>query len=479
MRATNRSRHVLALASVALLVACNALTGAGDLTVNPCDGCEEVEGGIRIDGDIADGAGPGPLSDGSTDAPAGDTSKEGPGGMLDPTFGTGGFVVIDPLVDPRAVAVRADGRIVVVGQGSGHLAAAAFTTTGALDSTFGTAGRVVKSDGSSSFGSAVAFDSQGRAVVGGTSITVTTVSTHFAYVVRIGASQADATFANNGSLRGSNGGQGVRGVVVTGGDGVVLAITGGNDFGFVRLTAAGAPDGAFGNAGAAGFSNVGGTPTGLVAQTDGFLIAGTGSGPGGQSLTAAKLSLTGQPVSSFGTLGKAFSKVGPNNNETGQALAAQTDGAVLIGGDYDPGVVNIRRVTAVTRLTSSGLVDATYATAGKAVLDFSEPLVGKETETTNTNLLLDASGRTLVVGNLHDKLNVGSDRFRGWIARLRIDGTLDPLFGTQGKLVIGTAPSLLNVRGAALQPDGKLVIVGVDNSVNKLFLARIITSTTL
>ena len=480
MRATRCSRHALGLASLALLVACNALTGAGDLTVSPCDGCEDGEGGLRVDGAvIEDGQGPGPGSDGSTDGAAGDSAKEGLGGALDPTFGTGGFVVIDPLVDPHAVAVRSDGRILVVGASSGALAAAAFTPSGAVDLTFGTAGRVIKGLGTSSVGSAVAFDSQGRAVVGGTSIVVTATTARYSYVVRIGASQADTTFGDNGAYRGTNGEDG-RGVVVTANDAIVVASSGGNAYLFQRLTVNGDPDVTFGTMGFAGFSNVGGEPTCLIAQTDGFVSAGTANGPTGQSLTATKLSLAGAPVSTFGTLGKAFSKVGPNNNEIGQSVAAQADGKVLIGGDYDPNVNNVRRVTVATRLTSSGQVDATYATAGKSVLDFSEPLVGKDAETTNTNLLLDSSGRSLIVGNIHDRLiNAGGDRFRGWVARLRVDGTLDPLFGTQGKLVIGTAPAQLVVRGAALQPDGKLVVVGVDSNANKLFLARIITSTTM
>ena len=478
MRATRRSRHALGLASLALLVACNALTGAGDLTVSPCDGCEGGEGGLRVDGAVVeDGQGPG--SDGSTDGPAGDTAKEGLGGTLDPTFGAGGFVFIDPLVDPHAVAVRSDGRILVVGATSGALAAAAFTPSGAVDLTFGTAGRVIRGLGTSSVGSAVAFDSQGRAVVGGTSIFASgTGSTHYTYVVRVGASQVDATFGNSGTYRGNNGEDG-RGVVVTANDAIVLASAGGNDYHFQRLTVDGDPDLTFGNMGFAVFANVGGDPTCLIAQADGFVSAGTGSGPTGLSLTATKLSLAGQPLSTFGTLGKASSKVGPNNNEVGQSITAQADGKILIGGDYNPNLGNIQRVTVATRLTPSGQVDATYAAAGKVLLDLSEPLVGKETETTNTNLVLDSSGRALVVGNVHDRLNVGGDRFRGWVARLRADGSLDPLFGTQGKLVIGTAPAQLVVRGAALQPDGKLVVVGVDNNGNKLFLARIITSTTM
>lgn len=479
MRATNRSRHGFGMASVALLVACNALTGAGDLTVSPCDGCEEIEGGIRVDGAVPED-GPGPTADGATDAPAGDTAKEGPGGTLDPTFGTGGFVVMDPLVDPRAVAVRADGRIVVVGASSNELAAAAFTPTGGLDLTFGSAGRVIRGQGNSSVGSAVAFDSQGRVVVGGTSITVATYAVHFSYAVRIGASQVDTTWGNGGSFRGGTGGQDVRGIVVSTGDAVVLAVADKNDHAFIRLGANGLLDDTFGANGTATVQNVGGEPTGLVARPDGFISCGTGSSlvGAGQSLATAKVSLVGQPVNTFGTLAKATSKLGPNNNENGRSIAAQADGKLVVGGDYDPNVNLVQRATGVTRFTTSGQIDSTYATAGKVAIDLSEPLVGRETETFDTNLLLDSSGRALVVGNVHDKLLAGGDRYRGWIMRLRSDGTPDPLFGTQGVLVVGISLARLEVRGAALQPDGKLVIVGVDNNSNKLFLARIITSTT-
>ena len=483
------SGRLLALAGLATLVACNALNGAGDLTVaGACDGCEEGEGGIRVDGGgLADGAGPDPALDGSADATSGvDAAKEGPGGTLDPTFGVGGIVFVSPILDPNAVAVRADGRILAVGQDGNDLAALAFTSAGAIDTTFGVAGEVTKGIGSAAFGTSVAFDSQGRAVVGGTSLTVITGGTiRYACAVRIGASQVDTTFGNSGAFRGGNAGQDGRGVVVAQGDSVVLAVSEGGDHHFIRLLQSGVPDQSFGGSGAEGratVSNVGGEPRGLVALADGFVSGGTGTvvGIGGQALAAAKVSLLGQPVSTFGSAARATSKVGPDNSEVGQAITAEAGGKILVAGDYDPNVANLKRVAVVTRFTTAGQVDTSYGTAGKVSIDLSEPLVGREMETTSTNLLLDSRGRTLAVGNIHDKPLVGGgDRFAGWAVRLRADGTLDPLFGTQGKLLVGIAPSRLVVRGAALQPDGKLVLVGVDTNGNKLFLARIITSTTL
>jgi uncharacterized delta-60 repeat protein len=484
MRASRRPARLvplLGLASLAVLVACNALNGAGDLTFGPCDGCEGAEGGSSDGPSGSDGSTDALVSDtGALDGPRADTSKEGPGGVLDTTFGTGGIVLLDPPpIDARAVGVRADGRILVVGSFSGDLAAVAFTSSGAVDMTFGTAGRIVKGSSNASFGSAIAFDSKGRALIAGTSITVATVATHYAYAVRVGASALDTTFGIGGAVHGTNANEDARGVVITPGDGAVAAIVTGNDYRFERLAENGAPDTAFGTNGVVTVANVGGDPAGLVAVTDGFVAGGTANASSsGQALGAAKVSLAGQPAGAFGVLAKASSKVGPAS-QVGQSIAAQSDGKLIVSGDYDPNLQLVRRVTALTRFTSTGLVDTTYGASGIASLDLTESAIARDTETTNTSVLVDASGRALAVGSVHDKLLLGGDRFRGWAARFRADGSLDPMFGSQGKLLLGTAPARIVVRGAALQPDGKLVVVGVDTNGNTLFLARIITTTTL
>src|SRR5689334_21357817 len=70
-------------------------------------------------------------------------------GMLDPSFGTGGLAIVpgDPLTPEYyvGVAVRSDGRIVVVGEGSpftgsAKVMVARYLHDGTLDPTFGTGG---------------------------------------------------------------------------------------------------------------------------------------------------------------------------------------------------------------------------------------------------------------------------------------------------------------------------------------------------
>jgi uncharacterized delta-60 repeat protein len=465
---------VSALGALGALGACNGLTGVGDFTVAPCDGCDALEAGppeagpetATGDNDAA------PL-----DAPAGDTSVEGPGGSLDPTFGAGGMVEIDPLVDAHAVAIRADGRIIVAGAFQNELAALALTATGAVDTSFGGGGRVVKGLGTTSLGRAIAFDSQGRTLVGGNSIVTATTSVRCPYVVRIGASAVDTTFGDTGGWRGTSCGEEVRGLVVTAGDSVVASVADSNDHVFRRLDGAGVLDAAFGTAGRAVVTDVGGEPFGIAAVADGFVSGGTGSVVAGNALAAAKVSLAGQPAAGFGAGGKAASKVGPNNNERGTAIGAQADGSVLVSGDYDPNVGLVKSLSALVRFTAAGQPDTTYGTGGKVTFDLSELAVAKDTEMSSASVAVDSKGRALVVGTILDRLLVGGERRRAWIVRLKADGAFDPLFGTQGRFFIGTAPARLEVRGAALQPDGKLVVVGVNLNGGKLFIARVVTST--
>lgn len=484
-------RHVkLALAAGALLAlaSCNALTGASDLEISACTACGSDEaGGGNVEGGGVDGA---PRDSSSRDA-IGDASIEGPGGYLDTSFGTAGILDIDDLLpNVHAVAVRADGRILVAGDASSDLAAVAITPAGVVDTTFGLGGRVIRGHGNVSSGYAVTFDSQGRALVAGVSVTVvpaTGASTRYAYVVRMGPSAVDTTFGSNGgsglgSWRGDKGGEEARGVVTAAGDSCVMVVSQGNDHVFVRLTGAGVPDGAFGDQGRGEVVNVGGAPVGIIGAPGGFVSGGSGSAFNlGQAVAVAKVSLVGLPAPNFGMASKGTSRIGPNNNQNGRALALQSDDKIVVAGDYDPNVINVRRQAAATRFTSTGIVDTTYGIAGKAEIDVSEPLVAKDTDAQSVAALVDAKGRALVVGTVTDKSTVvggGGDRTRTWVARLRADGSLDPLFGTNGKLFVGTAPSRRQAYAAALQPDGNLVITGTDLNGGRAFVARIVTTTT-
>ena len=98
-----------------------------------------------------------------------------PTGLLDPTFGSGGFILALPPGAAsgvaRSVAVQPDGRIVVAGEVTDATAAAALGVVrllpdGQPDATFGGAGGVVTGTGVAG-GRALALQPDGRIVVAG------------------------------------------------------------------------------------------------------------------------------------------------------------------------------------------------------------------------------------------------------------------------------------------------------------------------
>ena len=91
-------------------------------------------------------------------------------GNLDPTFGVGG-IVSTPAFERgiAALALQSDGRIVVVGSTANELAVARYTTTGTLDSSFGSGGITTTNVPGvlRTVGAAIAIDANGRIIAGG------------------------------------------------------------------------------------------------------------------------------------------------------------------------------------------------------------------------------------------------------------------------------------------------------------------------
>lgn len=172
-------------------------------------------------------------------------------GALDATFNTNGVSIIDvgaqPLSNTRHLAVDANGRIYVGATGAlGRSVVFRLTTTGALDSTFGTNGLV---DLTFERLVALALDDRGGVVLAGGS----------------GTQAAVARLTLDGALDMTFGVQGIAkarfdqpsraaGCVLTPSGDIVLSavvgpISGNEDLGLVRLTSSGAIDSTFGAAG--------------------------------------------------------------------------------------------------------------------------------------------------------------------------------------------------------------------------------------
>ncbi|MBV8660684.1 MAG: hypothetical protein JO129_00885, partial [Candidatus Dependentiae bacterium] len=125
-------------------------------------------------------------------------------GLLDTTFGTNGITITQIGASTTctiyAVAIDSNHKIVVAGTDGTNFVIARYTTAGALDTTFNSAGAqpgvTVTAIQTTAIAYAIAIDSSGRIVVGGSSLTGTTIS--FALARYLSTGLLD-TVANGGT----------------------------------------------------------------------------------------------------------------------------------------------------------------------------------------------------------------------------------------------------------------------------------------
>ncbi len=177
-------------------------------------------------------------------------------GKLDKTFnGTGKKSV--PISAGRndainGLAIQDDGRIVAVGQSCDsntencNVAMVRLTSTGALDTSFNTTGKVVTNLGGDDFGYDVAIQSDGKIVVAGKK---GAADTNFVVLRYTTAGKLDTTFAGTGKKVFDFSGAGeedyARAVEIQADGKIVAAGYANGDFALVRLTKTGAIDTSF------------------------------------------------------------------------------------------------------------------------------------------------------------------------------------------------------------------------------------------
>jgi len=134
-----------------------------------------------------------------------------------------------------------------------------------------------------------------------------------------------------------------------------------------------------------------------------------------------------------GTLDATFS-AGLGANGDVSALVVQADGRVVVGGYFTQ--VNGTNRTRLARLNVDGSLDLSFDTSVGA----NNPVLA---------MALQADGRVLV-GGMFTSVNGAT---RNFVARLNVDGTVDPTFNT----TVGANGA---VRAIAVQPDGKILVAG-------------------
>lgn len=214
-----------------------------------------------------------------------------------------------------------------------------------------------------------------------------------------------------------------------------------NQFAIARLASTGLIDNSFDANGRkrVDFSGVIDGATSVALSGSKIVSAGfTEDGSGNIKFAISSLNSNGTPDTSFG-LGTGRSESGVGELPRGaNATAVQPDGKILVAG---PGGGNF----GVGRVKTDGLYDPTFGpnANGQVAVDFGGNDVANA-------MRLQPDGKILVAGTDGDGFAV---------ARLMPDGALDPSFGTGGKAVVNfTGVDIAN--GMALQPDGKIVLVG-------------------
>ena len=383
---------------------------------------------------------------------------KGRSGALDTSFAGDGTLMtfIPPVLAPPdyntdipyAVAIDGDGGVLVAGFGTTHqFALERFSADGTLDTAFGTDG--LATFPSQAYGQATCMVVQpdGRILVAG----------------GLDAYSALARFMPDGSLDPGFGQGGVvlqaqprggatniallpDGRIVLGGGGVGYTLS------LARYESNGLPDNTFGTNGVVDTGLLASGRIDMARQADGrfVFVYFAGIAAGTQMI---RLDSDGSPDAGFGTGGVVSLPV------FGQAVVVRPDGMILVGGasynvvDGFPPSIELLDFQ-VAGFNPDGSRDASFGGEGLGLVTPS--LHGRSAIQA---LALDAQGRLVAAGSV--SRNSGASDFA--LARYAPDGRLDLSFGKSGTTtadVDGLHLDEPTARAMAVQPDGRLVVVG-------------------
>jgi uncharacterized delta-60 repeat protein len=339
-----------------------------------------------------------------------------------------------------ATAVQPDGKILVAGYTSlkSDAAVARLNPDGSPDRGFGNEGVALIESSSTEWIYDIALQPDGKIVVAGF-----TYADDNGFARRLNADGSpDKGFGTDGlALIDSGGTETVYGVAVQPDGAIVLAGTTsvGQNIAVYRLTPGGKPDNGFDDDGARGIDVLGIDASYKVAlQADGKIVV----------FGVSRKSLTDMPyptIARFTTKGEPDTTFGPDGYRTAKQAGVfyngdvQPDGRIVaIGEDYGNDAT-------VYRFTTGGEPDQSFSEDGWVGLD-----LGSDEDAYALGLQKD--GKIVVAGSTE----AGYD---ATVWRVNGDGTPDRGFGFSGGLAL-PATGLQEAADVALQPDGKIVLVG-------------------
>lgn len=355
-------------------------------------------------------------------------------GSLDSTFlatGSGADFNIFSL------ALQPDGTVLITGNfasfnGTARNEVARLSDTGALDLSFNS-GELLRSG----FVLAMATQSDGRIVVGGTFITVNGTARS-----RIARLNSDGSLDNTFTTAVSD----QVFAVTLQSDGKILIggrfdqVSGVTRNQIARLNPNGLLDTTF----LASGSGADGDVTAIVVQPDDKILIG-GNFSHFNGVTRNRIAR----LNPDGSLDTTFLAIGTGANDESSALALQPDGKILVGGSFTQ--INGATRNRIARLNSDGTLDTSFLSSSSGANDSVQVLT------------LQPDGKVLIGGNFTSVNGTP----RNHIARLHPDGAIDTSFLS----VDSGANDIVN--SIAVQPDGKIFIGGLFNSVNDALRSKV------
>ena len=232
-------------------------------------------------------------------------------------------------------------------------------------------------------------------------------------------------------------------------------------FGLTRYNADGSLDASFGNNGVVNtaFASADAVPAAVSVLSSGqILVAGTlttysnGSATGSQ-FAVAEYNSDGSLATGFSSGGEAIiPSGGPLFYDTLYSMAVGRDGTIYLAGSTDSNAGKGLDFD-ITAVAPNGSLETAFGGTGRVLLDFSGGNDSANALAVQSNGEIVAAGST-AAGGIASVV----------VVRLLPNGSLDPRFGTQGRVVTGVRHVDDEATSLALQSNGAIVVGGLSAS---------------
>jgi uncharacterized delta-60 repeat protein len=374
-------------------------------------------------------------------------------GALDPAFDEDGIVVTDIGGNDwiKAMAIQADGRIVVAGAtdvwGENDYVLARYNSNGSLDTSFDGDGIVVTDIMDDDYGYAIAIQADGKIVVAGYSVTGGAYDFSLARYNSDGS--LDPTFDGDGIVVTDIGGNDwIRAMAIQADGRIVVAgatdVWGENDYALARYNSNGSLDTSFDGDGIVvtdilvhdrGFA--------IAIQMDGKIVAAGGSKTGSfYDFSLARYNSNGSLDPTFDGDGIVVTDIG--GDDVIYTMAIQADGRIVVAGSS---TVWGENDYALARYNSNGSLDPSFDGDGIVVTDIMDDDYGYA-------IAIQANGKIVVAG-----LSYTGSNWDFSLVRYNSNGSLDAGFDGDGIVVTDIWGDDFG-NAIAIQADGKIVVAG-------------------